>query len=77
MAEVDDDRAPAPAGARRAGAEHRTPTAPPRVDYELTPSGEHARVDQVLGTRSDRHEPEVAAARAAYDARPGEDSGAA
>ncbi|MDU0294086.1 winged helix-turn-helix transcriptional regulator [Saccharothrix longispora] len=55
-----------------------TPTVPPRVDHELTPLGESLHgVVQVLGTWSDRHEPEIAAARAAYDARLAGDSGAA
>ncbi|MFD1151704.1 winged helix-turn-helix transcriptional regulator [Saccharothrix hoggarensis] len=48
------------------------PTVPPRVDYELTPLGAnlHETV-QVLSAWSDRHEAEIAAARAAYDARAG------
>lgn len=48
------------------------PTVPPRVDYELTPLGAslHQAV-QVLSDWSDRHEAEIAAARAAYDATAG------
>lgn len=48
------------------------PTVPPRVDYELTPLGAtlHQAV-RVLSSWSDEHEAEIAAARAAYDARAG------
>lgn len=48
------------------------PTVPPRVDYELTPLGRtlHETV-QVLSSWSERHEAEIAAARAAYDAKVG------
>ncbi|WP_049580326.1 winged helix-turn-helix transcriptional regulator [Streptomyces sp. SBT349] len=46
------------------------PTVPPRVDYALTPLGStlHATI-QALVTWTERHQAEVAAARAAYDAR--------
>ncbi len=46
------------------------PTVPPRVDYALTPLGStlHATI-QSLVTWTERHQQEIAAARAAYDAR--------
>ncbi|WP_119726628.1 winged helix-turn-helix transcriptional regulator [Thermomonospora amylolytica] len=46
------------------------PTVPPRVDYELTPLGRtlHATI-QALVTWTEEHQNEIAAARAAYDAR--------
>jgi DNA-binding HxlR family transcriptional regulator len=48
------------------------PTVPPRVDYELTPLGASLhRAVQVLSSWSDRHEAELAAARATYDASVG------
>ncbi|ONI84051.1 transcriptional regulator [Saccharothrix sp. ALI-22-I] len=46
------------------------PTVPPRVDYELTPLGANLhQTIQVLSSWSEQHEAEIAAARAAYDAR--------
>ena len=46
------------------------PVVPPRVDYALTPLGRtlHATI-QALVDWTERHQNEVAAARAAYDAR--------
>lgn len=46
------------------------PEVPPRVEYSLTPLGEtlHATV-QALVTWTETHQEEIAAARAAYDAR--------
>jgi DNA-binding HxlR family transcriptional regulator len=46
------------------------PVVPPRVDYELTPLGVtlHETI-QALVTWTERHQNEIAAARAAYDAR--------
>ncbi|RKN11599.1 winged helix-turn-helix transcriptional regulator [Streptomyces radicis] len=46
------------------------PTVPPRVDYALTPLGStlHATI-QALVTWTERHQSEIATARAAYDAR--------
>jgi DNA-binding HxlR family transcriptional regulator len=46
------------------------PVVPPRVDYELTPLGVtlHATI-QSLVTWTEAHQPEIAAARATYDAR--------
>lgn len=46
------------------------PTVPPRVDYELTPLGAtlHATI-RALVTWTETHQDEIAAARAAYDAR--------
>ncbi|MFJ5261540.1 winged helix-turn-helix transcriptional regulator [Streptomyces sp. NPDC088387] len=43
---------------------------PPRVDYELTALGRtlHATI-QTLVTWTEEHQPEIAAARAAYDAK--------
>ena len=48
------------------------PVVPPRVDYELTPLGStlHSTI-QALVTWTEEHQNEVAAARAAYDARAG------
>ncbi|RKT18732.1 HxlR family transcriptional regulator [Streptomyces sp. 1114.5] len=48
------------------------PVVPPRVDYALTPLGRtlHATI-QSLVTWTETHQPEIAAARAAYDAREG------
>jgi DNA-binding HxlR family transcriptional regulator len=45
---------------------------PPRVDYSLTPLGAtlHATI-QSLVTWTEEHQPEIAAARSAYDARAG------
>lgn len=56
----------------RDGLVHRTvhPVVPPRVDYDLTPMGAsllHAIAPLVGWTRA--HREEIAAARAAYDAR--------
>ncbi len=46
------------------------PVVPPRVDYALTPLGRtlHATI-QSLVTWTETHQREIAAARAAYDAR--------
>ncbi|MDT0307375.1 helix-turn-helix domain-containing protein [Streptomyces sp. DSM 44917] len=46
------------------------PTVPPRVDYALTPLGStlHATI-QSLVAWTERHQSEIVAARAAYDAR--------
>ncbi|MFB9881222.1 winged helix-turn-helix transcriptional regulator [Planobispora siamensis] len=46
------------------------PTVPPRVDYELTPLGAtlHDTI-RTLVTWTEEHQNEIAAARAAYDAR--------
>ena len=46
------------------------PVVPPRVDYELTPLGStlHATI-QALVAWTEAHQNEIAAARAAYDAR--------
>ncbi|MGH3786394.1 MAG: winged helix-turn-helix transcriptional regulator [Pseudonocardiaceae bacterium] len=46
------------------------PVVPPRVDYELTPLGVtlHETI-QSLVTWTEQHQPEIAAARADYDAR--------
>jgi DNA-binding HxlR family transcriptional regulator len=46
------------------------PVVPPRVDYELTPLGVtlHDTI-QALVTWTEAHQPEIAAARAAYDTR--------
>jgi DNA-binding HxlR family transcriptional regulator len=49
------------------------PVVPPRVDYELTPLGGtlHETI-QALVTWTETHQNQIAAARAAYDARHGE-----
>ncbi|GAA2107903.1 winged helix-turn-helix transcriptional regulator [Actinomadura alba] len=56
----------------RDGLVHRTvhPVVPPRVDYELTPLGTtlHATIRSLV-TWTEAHQNEIAAARAAYDAR--------
>ncbi|MEJ3656070.1 helix-turn-helix domain-containing protein [Actinomycetes bacterium KLBMP 9759] len=56
----------------RDGLVHRTvyPVVPPRVEYGLTPLGStlHQTI-QALVTWTERHQHEIAAARAAYDAR--------
>jgi DNA-binding HxlR family transcriptional regulator len=56
----------------RDGLVHRTvhPVVPPRVDYELTPLGStlHETI-RALVTWTEAHQNEIAAARAAYDAR--------
>jgi DNA-binding HxlR family transcriptional regulator len=46
------------------------PVVPPRVEYELTPLGRtlHATI-QALVVWTERHQDEIAAARASYDAR--------
>ncbi|WP_418958510.1 winged helix-turn-helix transcriptional regulator [Streptomyces tritici] len=46
------------------------PVVPPRVDYELTPLGAtlHTTIRSLV-TWTERHQNEIAAARAAYDAR--------
>jgi DNA-binding HxlR family transcriptional regulator len=48
------------------------PVVPPRVEYSLTPLGAtlHATI-QSLVTWTEEHQPEIAAARSAYDARAG------
>ncbi len=59
-------------GLERDGLVTRTvfPTVPPRVDYELTALGESLRVSvQALGAWAFEHQPAVAAAREAFDAR--------
>jgi DNA-binding HxlR family transcriptional regulator len=54
------------------------PVVPPRVDYELTPLGVtlHETI-QALVTWTEMHQKEIAAARAAYDARAAADATAA
>ena len=49
------------------------PVVPPRVEYALTPLGAtlHATI-QALVTWTENHQNEIAAARAAYDARSAE-----
>jgi DNA-binding HxlR family transcriptional regulator len=46
------------------------PVVPPRVEYELTPLGRtlHATIQSLVAWTED-HQAEIAAARAAYDAR--------
>ncbi|MFC5748877.1 winged helix-turn-helix transcriptional regulator [Actinomadura rugatobispora] len=46
------------------------PVVPPRVDYELTPLGAdlHSTI-KALVTWTEEHQPQIAAARTAYDAR--------
>ncbi len=59
-------------GLERDGLVTRTvfPTVPPRVDYELTALGESLLVSvQALGAWAFEHQPAVAAAREAFDAR--------
>ena len=59
-------------GLERDGLVTRTvfPTVPPRVDYELTALGDSLRVSvQALGAWAFEHQPAVAAAREAFDAR--------
>jgi DNA-binding HxlR family transcriptional regulator len=53
------------------------PVVPPRVDYELTPLGAtlHETI-RALVTWTEAHQNEIAAARAAYDARAQERAGA-
>ena len=54
------------------------PVVPPRVDYELTPLG-RSLLDAIapLVTWARHHRADVAAARADYDARPADPTGAA
>jgi DNA-binding HxlR family transcriptional regulator len=52
------------------------PVVPPRVEYSLTPLGAtlHATINTLV-TWTEEHQPEIATARAAYDARAAEAQG--